>query len=253
MKLLLLDIGNTFTKWLVTEACKPLSVLNRGEFPSSGETFEKKLSELARKYPTARVFVSSVKPSSEGTIKNLFPSAETVSAEKLRGLIPVDYETPETLGADRVLNALGGLRYADTFAVVSFGTATVVDLVVEKVFKGGAVFLGVEKHLECLSKSAEKLPRLKLPSKPHFLGESTEKALLSGVFYSTLFAVRGFLEEYRKRFGVKRVFLTGGAMDLFADELKGFEPEEKPLLLFEGLKTYADNSLRCSSREEKSS
>jgi len=84
------------------------------------------------------------------------------------------------LGVDRLFSAFGGLEFADTFLVISLGTTTVVDLVLNRTFKGGSI-----------------------------------KPLLSGVFYSLKFSLEGFIREYHRRYGAKKVFFSGGYAHLF--------------------------------------
>ena len=222
----MVDVGNSSVKWRLStpEEYQPLK---------GGVLSFERLEELRKYSNVPYKVVASVKPSVNPRLEEILINPYFVSVEDCKPLIGIDYETPQTLGVDRVLNAIGGLEYAETFAVVSFGTATVVDLVLEKNFQGGAIFLGLEKHLGCLSNNAEQLPLVDLKTKPALLGKSTNQCIQSGVFYSQIFTVRGFLENFGTTYGVEKVFLTGGLGGIFKDFVPQaiFDKE----LLFRGL------------------
>lgn len=224
--LLLVDIGNSAVKWIISETDRyqPLrkGILNHDQ-----------IEELRKFKDIPYKVVASVKPSLNPKLAEVLKNPIFVKNEDCLRFISSEYETTHTLGVDRLLNAIGGLNYADTFCVVSFGTATVVDLVVEKTFLGGAIFLGMEKHLKCLNIHAEQLPMEKpqIPQRP--IGKNTKECLLSGVFYSQLFAVKGFVQTYKELYGVEKVILTGGSSDFFISQFESFVFDKE--LLFKGL------------------
>lgn len=223
--LLLVDVGNSSVKWRLTPAddYKPIG--------GGILTFDR-LEELKKFADIPHKAVASVKPSVNPALERILKNPCFVSVEDCKPLIGIDYKTPSTLGIDRLLNAIGGLEYGNTFAVVSFGTATVVDLILEKTFKGGVIFLGVEKHLECLAKKGEKLPEVEPKNNPPLLGQSTAECLQSGVFYSQIFTAKGLLENFKTLYGVGKVILTGGYADFFHPQIGGIIDKE---LLFRGL------------------
>ena len=223
--LLLVDVGNSSVKWRLTptETYKPTE--------GGVLTFDH-LEELKRFSDIPHKWVASVKPSINPLLEEVLNNPHFVSVEDCKPLIDIDYKTPTTLGIDRLLNAIGGLEYGDTFAVVSFGTATVVDLVLNRTFKGGVIFLGVEKHLECLAKKGEKLPKVEFKQNPPFVGQSTEECIQSGVFYNQLFTVKGFLNRFITSYGIEKIILTGGYADFFHPQIGGIFDKE---LLFKGL------------------
>jgi len=213
---LLVDIGNTALKWVFEgegATSKGFIVLN--------DRWLKEFKRLVGRWNISKIYLASVKPSASKVIEKEFPNlVREITIDDLKRVMAIDYQTPHTLGVDRLLSAFGGLEFADTFLVISLGTATVVDLVLNKTFKGGSIFLGIERHLRCLYENAEKLPLVELKEKPPLVGKSTKKALLSGVFYSLKFSLEGFIREYHRRYGVKRVFFSGGYAHLFRNVLE---------------------------------
>jgi len=213
---LLVDIGNTALKWVFEgegETSKGVIVLN--------ERWLEEFKRLVGRWNISKIYLASVKPSATKVLKEEFPNlVREITVDDLKRFMAIDYQTPHTLGVDRVLSAFGGLEFADTFLVISLGTATVVDLVLHKTFKGGSIFLGIERHLKCLFESGEKLPLVELKGKPPLVGNSTKNALLSGVFYSLKFSLEGFIREYHRRYGIKKVFFSGGYAHLFRNVLE---------------------------------
>jgi len=237
--ILLIDVGNTSLKWLVTPKVyfKPLEY---GAIPLS--ELEKGLKILRKiwiKNGRPPVFFASVKPSVNPALENLFHKPRMVSVCDVQKLIDINYKTPETLGVDRLLNALGGLNYGETFAVVSLGSATVIDLILYRTFQGGSIFLGLENHLKCLFNRTEQLPLVKLEKDISIPGKSTRESILSGVLIGTIYSIKGFLEDYSERFGTNLVLLTGGYADTvftwLVEELKTLDFILDKFLTFKGL------------------
>jgi len=226
MKLLFLDVGNTKVKYLLTEreSFKPIEV---------GYINFDELTELERfkQYP---VYVSSVKPSYNAVVSDFFKNVRFIKLEDCKRFLKITYKSPG-LGIDRVLSCIGGLEYnVKDFACIIFGTATTVNIVKNKTFISGAIFLGFQKELECLSQKAEQLPLLDLKNlQIEPLGDTTETNILGGVFYKHLFAVEGYIKTIRGKYNIETIFVSGGIAELFAERLKGVIHD--PLLIFKGM------------------
>ena len=224
--LLLVDIGNSSVKWLIThtDTFKPLK---RGILSFDEIHVLEKFKDIPHK------FVASVKPSLNQKVKKILINPYFVEINDCKILIDIAYKTPQTLGIDRILNAIGGFNYANSFIVVSFGTATVIDLVVNRTFLGGAIFLGLEKEAQCLALKAELLTEVFPKTKPPLIGKSTSECLSSGVFYNQFFTTIGYLEGIKKHFEVEKVLCTGGYSEIFGHYIRSCVVDRD--LLFKGL------------------
>jgi len=227
MKVLLLDVGNTAIKYLITE-------MYRFEPLKMGYIKFEDLNRL-EEFKNIPAYVSTVKPSLNKILKEIFPKLHFFSLGDCKKVIKINY-TGSTLGVDRVLSCLGGLDYniSNNFACLNFGTATTVNIVFKETFIGGAIFLGLQKELECLASKTEQLPILDfedLNISP--LGNSTGSNILGGVFYKHVFAIEGFVKLIKEKYGINTFFITGGLGKVFAERIKGsiFDP----LLLFRGM------------------
>ncbi len=162
--------------------------------------------------------------------------------------IEVDYPHPESLGADRIANAIAAASFAPLPCVVAdFGTAVTFDVVVpgeEKPrFIGGVIAPGLGGMAQYLGNNTALLPHLE-PQRPgQAIGRSTEEALHAGSYYGYSGLVRGILAALESELGEKPyVLATGGDAAL----LKSWLPEidcVRPNLPLAGLALVAE--LRC--------
>ena len=213
MRLLTLDVGNT-----TVDAC-----LHKGEeIRHLGRFFHKDLKRLSGDYDL--VVVSSVRPSLNKELTELFGNRlKQLRIEDIP--LKIDYETKETLGIDRVLLAYGVRElYTDSAVLVSAGTALVVDLLLEGVFRGGFITAGLGLKLRALSERAEGLPSLEPSIVKVSTGKSTRECLLGGVFLESLCFIKETAERWRSETGKDLpIFITGGE-GFFFKELGVYDP-----------------------------
>lgn len=126
--------------------------------------------------------------------------------------IPVLYDNPREVGADRIANAVGALdRYGCPAIVVDFGTATTFDAISAKgEYLGGAIFPGVEISLEALFSRAAALRRVELVEPRHVIGKTTVESLQSGALYGYSAMVDGMCDRIEAELGPARIVSTGG-------------------------------------------
>jgi type III pantothenate kinase len=161
--------------------------------------------------------------------------------------VTLKVKRPGRSGVDRILNVKGALRYSDgPAAIVDIGTAVTVDLISDNnAFLGGVILPGPELWLRSLTRTALlpgiKLPgyqvtshRLTLASKLEIPGKDTRSAQISGVCYGLTSAIEGIIEQYRKKYNISLVFLTGGWSRTFR-RFFSFRYVYKPYLPLEGV------------------
>jgi type III pantothenate kinase len=132
--------------------------------------------------------------------------------------IEVKIDRPETLGADRLANAVSAYeRYGGPLIVVDFGTATNFDIVDgEGAFIGGVLAPGVELAAEAFATAAAKLPRIRVRMPERVIGKSTEGAMESGIFWGYVGLVEGLVGRIKDEYGgPMKVIATGGLAPLF--------------------------------------
>ncbi len=127
--------------------------------------------------------------------------------------MPVLYDNPKEVGADRIANAVGALdRYGPPTIVVDFGTATTFDVISAKgQYLGGAIVPGVEISLEALFQRAAALRRVELVEPRNVIGKSTAESLQSGALYGYSSMIDGMCDRIEAELGDKpTVVSTGG-------------------------------------------
>ncbi len=152
--------------------------------------------------------------------------------------MPILYDNPREVGADRIVNAVAAYeRYRDVTIVVDFGTATTFDFVTAAgEYLGGAIVPGVGISLDALYHKTAKLYRVELVKPPKVIGRNTVHAIQSGIFFGYTSLVDGMIERIQKEHKVKaQVIATGGFAKLIAAESAKIEAVDEFLTL-EGLR-----------------
>jgi type III pantothenate kinase len=152
--------------------------------------------------------------------------------------MPILYENPREVGADRVVNAVAAYeRWRSGLIVVDFGTATTFDAVSPKgEYLGGAIAPGIAISMEALFRSASKLPRVEFTRPPQVVGKNTVASIQSGVVYGYVGLVDGICARMSDELGFSpKVVATGGLAPLIAGISKAISEVDEHLTL-EGLR-----------------
>jgi type III pantothenate kinase len=133
--------------------------------------------------------------------------------------MPILYDNPREVGADRVVNAVAAYhRWKQGLLVVDFGTATTFDAVSPRgEYLGGAIAPGISISMEALFRNASKLPRVEFARPPHVVGKNTVASMQSGLVFGYVGLVDGICERMREELGFPaKVVATGGLAPLIA-------------------------------------
>jgi len=133
------------------------------------------------------------------------------------------YETPKTLGIDRLVLAAGAtLQFPNqNRLVIDAGTCVTYDFIDENNnYLGGAISPGLKLRYEALHHFTAKLPLLSLESPQHLIGNSTTESIHSGVVNGLVFEIDGVINQYKAQFSNFIIILTGGDTEFLAKRLK---------------------------------
>src|SRR6266568_46614 len=133
--------------------------------------------------------------------------------------VPILYQPPSDVGADRIVDAVAAItKYGAPCVVVDFGTATTFNAInAAGEYMGGAITPGIMISSEALFARTAKLPRVDIKRPHKVIGSSTIEAMQSGLYYGYAGLVDGVLEKMIEEIGSKpRVIATGGLAQLIA-------------------------------------
>ncbi|MBW1805064.1 MAG: type III pantothenate kinase [Deltaproteobacteria bacterium] len=152
--------------------------------------------------------------------------------------MPIRYDNPKEVGADRIVTSVAAYeKYHSALVVVDFGTATTFDCVSEDgAWIGGAIAPGVMISCEALFQKASKLPRVEFFAKPkNVIAKDTISSMNAGIIYGYAGLVDGIIKRIRSETGDKlTVVATGGLAPLISKESESIDHVEEFLTL-EGL------------------
>ena len=152
--------------------------------------------------------------------------------------MPILYDNPKEVGADRIVNAVAAYdQIGGGVVVVDFGTATTFDCITPKgEYLGGAIVPGIQVSLEALVSRTAKLPRVEIAWPERVVGRNTVQSIQSGILHGYVALVDGLLERIRQELGFETaVIATGGLARTIASKSRYIERVD-PLLTLEGLR-----------------
>jgi len=217
---LIIDQGNTISK---------LAVFNKGEIivrltePELNVSILNKI--LEENHEITDCILSSVAQYSA--------DIPVFLKEKLSNLIILNSETPlpienkystkETLGYDRIADAVGAFSIfpGNNVLIIDAGTAITIDILTSKgEFFGGNISPGLDLRFRALHEFTKKLPLIEKDETYPLLGKSTLEAILAGVINGAVFEMDGYIDILKSQYIDLKIILTGGDIKFFDKKLK---------------------------------
>ncbi len=199
------------------------------------------------------IAVSSSVPTLTVSLRDMavrwFPSVPcVVLGPGVKSGMPILYDNPKEVGADRVANAIGAFDiYGGPAVVVDLGTATTFDAISAKgEYLGGAITPGVAISLEALFQQAAALRRVELVEPRGVIGRSTAESIQSGALYGFAAQVDGLCERFIAELGPCTVVATGGLAELIVPHTRTVQHLE-PWLTLHGLRIVYERNIRGSA------
>jgi type III pantothenate kinase len=246
--LLALDVGNTntvigvfdgqalVTHWRLSTRREgtrdEYGILIKGLFDFGGLGFQ----------AVSAVIISSVVPPLQGPLEEMarqyFGVEPMVVGPGIKTGMPILYESPREVGADRIVNAVAAFEaYGGPCIVVDFGTATTFDAISARgEYVGGVICPGIGISSEALFQHAAKLPRVDISRPKIVIGRNTVGSMQAGLYYGYLSLVEGVVARMRAELGGKAaVVATGGLAQLLLTESTAVDHVD-PLLTLTGLR-----------------
>ncbi len=241
--ILLFDIGNTHTHLGLANEERVTKVANISTSAWADGTADRLVAKFAGRAKIRAAALCSVVPSATPRAVQFVGSAWqmdcfVLTPATLRG-VGIDYPRPNTIGPDRLANAVAARhRFGAPVVVVDFGTAVTFDVVDRHGnYVGGIIAPGLAAMTDYLHEKTALLPRIRIREPRSIIGRNTEQAMLAGAVHGYRGLVRELIGRLRRELKAPRlpVVATGGYAKLIASDL----PEISaviPDLTLEGLR-----------------
>jgi type III pantothenate kinase len=195
-----------------------------------------------RRDDVSGIVMASVVPPQTGTmiamVREYFGQAPLNLEPGVNTGMPVLYDNPSEVGADRIVNGIAayeqyGREAERSIIIVDFGTATTFDAVSAKgEYLGGVICPGPQISADALFQRAAKLPRIDLRKPDRVIGTNTVASMQSGLFWGYVDMVQGLVQRMRAELGGPVVVVaTGGLASMVAPETDVIEHVDTGLTL----------------------
>jgi type III pantothenate kinase len=188
--------------------------------------------------------VPPLTPVLQDVCRDFFRLEALVVGPGLKTGMPILYENPLEVGADRIVAAVAAFeKHGGPAIVVDFGTATTFDAISAKgEYLGGAIAPGIQISAEALYLKTARLPRIEIKKPKRAIGRTTVASMQSGLYFGYIGLITNTINEVRKEIGKNaKVVATGGFGGQIAPEVPAIDVYE-PDLVLEGLRIIYDRN-----------
>ncbi|THB77929.1 MAG: type III pantothenate kinase [Desulfobacteraceae bacterium] len=166
-----------------------------------------------------------------------------INPESVKKLMPILYDNPAEVGADRIVNAIAAYsKYRCALIIVDFGTATTFDVISSQgEYLGGAIVPGIMISAEALFQRASRLPRVEIFKAPErVIGTHTLDSIKSGLIHGNAAMIDGMVLRIKKEMdSIPKVLATGGLAPLISGLAEAVDQVE-PDLTLDGLRIISN-------------
>ncbi len=159
--------------------------------------------------------------------------------------LDIKYKDPKQVGADRIVNAVAGIKMFDTdLIIVDFGTATTFCHINDKAqYMGGAICPGIKISAEALYQRTAKLVKVDFVTPKNHICKTSEESMRSGIIYGYVGLVEYMINNFKKEIGKKdiKVIATGGLANMIAKETDSIDIVKSDLTLMGLIEIYKLN------------
>ena len=251
MRILSCDIGNSSIKFGLYSEGKLLdySRISHEEFSHAF------LAKMDFEFAAISSVVPAVTDKLTELLETQFRITPLIISKSSEFSLEINYETPETLGIDRICGAEGALflynkendsnklRQDELVLTVDCGTATTINVIKSPgIFSGGVIAPGLTTMMNSLNSGTAQLPKVDLFSYNQLIGSNTESCIVSGIINATLGLLERTIAELTKDNKNVITYLTGGNSDIIAQHFEKEFFHVKDLVLL-GIYSLAKNYL----------
>jgi type III pantothenate kinase len=229
---LIIDIGNSSTKFAIFDRKEMITHFRSKEF--SCEKLEKKLSP----YKIDKAIISSVRNTPEYIFDLLTVNIPEVHILNHKSKLPfkIEYDTPETLGTDRIAAVAGAYYHfpGEEILIIDAGTAITFEFLSGEIYKGGNISPGLAMRFKALHKFTGKLPLVSPQDNYTFPGRNTNDAITAGVITGVTYEINEYIRTFEKKHTDFKIILTGGDSEYLKDKIN-YQFTYMPDIVIDGL------------------
>ncbi len=241
--ILLFDIGNTHTHLGLADdrrVVRQVNIPTKAWFKGEGDKHVKRFVRHAKLQGAALCsVVPRATPLAVRAVERIWNLSCLVLTPKTLAGVGIDYPRPQTIGPDRLANAVAvSHHFGAPAVVVDFGTAVTFDVVDKKCnYIGGIIAPGLAAMTEYLHEKTALLPKIKIREINVVVGKNTREAMLIGAVHGYRGLIRELIAELKQELRARRlpVVATGGYASLMAARMPEITSVD-PLLTLEGLR-----------------
>ena len=215
---LIIDLGNTLKKFAFFEKGEMKDLYHFEKFDLD------KLEKMLEEVPVRASILSSVINYPERLTDILAARSRFIKLTHNTHLpVKLKYNTPETLGKDRIAASVAGshLYPKRNVLIITAGTCITYDMVTaDKEYLGGAIAPGISMRYKALNTFTDHLPLLEMSDDIRLTGRSTEESIRSGVQVAVLEEMNGMINRFRQDYKDLIIILSGGDAKYFDKKLK---------------------------------
>src|SRR5580658_4492219 len=250
--LLAIDVGNTQTViGMFASGAGPAELVHHWRISSHAERTSDEMAMIISQLLDLQgyevdvavdgIAVASVVPRTTAALREMserwFPVPTVIVEPGIRTGMPILYDNPKEVGADRIADAVAAYdQFGGPTIVVDFGTATTVEAISARgEYLGGAIIPGIEISLDALFGRAAALRRVELVEPRNVIGKNTVESLQSGAVYGFTDQVDGLCRRMVGELGESTIVATGGLAGLITP-LSSMIQHHEPWITLIGLR-----------------
>lgn len=217
---LIIDIGNTKQKLALVKNNRIISIIS---VPKIEKTI---LEEIFLEHKIEKAIISNVRNEEQilTLLEIISKHTKVVKFQDLKKFPIINaYQTPESLGTDRLAVSAGSQIYAkgNNVLVIQIGTCITYEFIDKNaIYHGGAISPGTLMRFKSLHHHTGNLPLVKYQEISEITGKNTEESILSGVLFGIVSEIDGNIEKYKNKYPDLRIIMTGGGAKYFDKLLK---------------------------------
>jgi type III pantothenate kinase len=223
---LVIDIGNTSTKIALYEGFEKISVSRINDLNCA------EIDKILNSNEIKKAILSSVREMPQFINDLLFRNIRFVHVLSYKSKLPfsIGYETPETLGTDRIAAVAGAYRLSPglEIMVIDAGSAITFDFLSGSIYLGGNISPGINMRFRALNQFTGKLPLESVSENYSFPGRNTADAIKAGVISGVVYEINEYIRTFEKKHVDNKIVLTGGDAGFLRDKINSgiaYEPD----------------------------